>query len=141
MRFAEPKIRKSDELELSGRSRRRLSLAQPDLIETVEKLQREIAWRKAVFEASNDAILVSDTDGNFIDVNRAACALTGYSRDELLAETAATLHKEQNFPPLSDLKNRILAGEEIRQETVLFTRDGRPGMRVSPVHNSSIGIT
>lgn len=125
MRFAEPKIRKSDELELSGRSRRRLSLAQPDLIETVEKLQREIAWRKAVFEASNDAILVSDTDGNFIDVNRAACALTGYSRDELLAETAATLHKEQNFPPLSDLKNRILAGEEIRQETVLFTRDGR----------------
>jgi len=125
MRFAEPKIRKSEELDLPGRRRRRLSFTHPDLGETVEKLQKAVAWRKAVFEASNDAILVSDADGNFIDVNRAACTLTGYTRDELLAETAATLHREQNFPLLSELKNRILAGEEIRQESVLFTRDGR----------------
>ncbi|RPJ63992.1 MAG: PAS domain S-box protein, partial [Dehalococcoidia bacterium] len=37
-----------------------------------------------IFEQSRDAILITDQDGKFLDVNDAMCLLTGYSRDEIL---------------------------------------------------------
>ena len=39
---------------------------------------------QAVFENSLDAILLADDDARYVDANPAACALSGYSRDELL---------------------------------------------------------
>ncbi len=39
---------------------------------------------KAVFDNTQDAILLADDDARYVDVNAAACELTGYSRDELL---------------------------------------------------------
>ena len=43
---------------------------------------------RALFEGAADAIVVVDGDGQFIDVNPAMSALTGYTRDELLTFTA-----------------------------------------------------
>lgn len=37
-----------------------------------------------IFEQSKDAIFIADKDGNILDVNESMCALTGYSRDEIL---------------------------------------------------------
>ncbi|MCX6005683.1 MAG: PAS domain S-box protein, partial [Chloroflexi bacterium] len=59
---------------------------------------RDIAKRKAaeralreseekfrdIFEQSKDAILITDKDIHILDVNDSLCALTGYSRDEIL---------------------------------------------------------
>ncbi|MCL5098653.1 MAG: PAS domain S-box protein [Candidatus Omnitrophica bacterium] len=41
-------------------------------------------WLEALFTHTAQAILVHAMDGHFIDVNPAACAILGYSRDELL---------------------------------------------------------
>ncbi|MBA3415331.1 MAG: PAS domain-containing protein [Chloroflexia bacterium] len=40
---------------------------------------------RALFERSPDAIVVVAADGTVVDANRAACALLGYRRDEMLA--------------------------------------------------------
>ncbi|MBC7783464.1 MAG: PAS domain S-box protein [Burkholderiales bacterium] len=39
---------------------------------------------RAVFENTQDAILLTDDTARYIDVNAAACALTGYTREQLL---------------------------------------------------------
>ena len=42
---------------------------------------------EAIFENSRDAILLADDDALYVDANPAACAMTGYPRDELLGMT------------------------------------------------------
>jgi PAS domain S-box-containing protein len=42
---------------------------------------------QALFDHTLDAILLADDQGHYIDVNPAACALFGYSREELLQRT------------------------------------------------------
>jgi PAS domain S-box-containing protein len=39
---------------------------------------------QAVFDGAFEAIIISNDDGRYIDVNPAACQLVGYTRDELL---------------------------------------------------------
>ncbi|HZZ35051.1 MAG TPA: PAS domain S-box protein [Caulobacteraceae bacterium] len=40
-------------------------------------------WRE-LFEASGDAIFITDRDNRYVEVNPAACALLGFERDELI---------------------------------------------------------
>jgi PAS domain S-box-containing protein len=92
---------------------------------TAENLQRALDWQKAIFEGSQDAILISDIDSKFVDVNTAACKLTGYSKEELLKMRPPDLQANADFPRLEALHNRILAGEDLEGETKIRTKDGR----------------
>jgi two-component system cell cycle sensor histidine kinase/response regulator CckA len=47
------------------------------------------AQLRAVFENALDSILIADDQGRYVDVNPAACALLGASKDELLGRSAA----------------------------------------------------
>jgi two-component system cell cycle sensor histidine kinase/response regulator CckA len=47
-------------------------------------------WR-ALFDALADPIYVQDADGRFLEINRAAVEMHGYSREELLGATPALL--------------------------------------------------
>ena len=50
-----------------------------------EEALRESEERyRVLFETAKDAIFVCDKTGKFVDVNRAACEVLGYSREELL---------------------------------------------------------
>jgi PAS domain S-box-containing protein len=51
--------------------------------ETLRQLQKSNERFRLLFERSMDAILISDDDGRFLEVNNAACALLGYDPDEL----------------------------------------------------------
>jgi PAS domain S-box-containing protein len=46
---------------------------------------------RTLFESSNDVVFILDLDGNFIDVNPAAYARLGYTREELLSMNIGTL--------------------------------------------------
>ena len=50
---------------------------------TIELLKSESRFRRYI-ENAPDGIFVADTDGRYIDVNPAGCAMVGYSREELL---------------------------------------------------------
>lgn len=52
--------------------------------ETLRALQKSNERFRLLFERSMDAILISDDEGKFLEVNKAACALLDFSREELL---------------------------------------------------------
>jgi len=58
------------------------------------------------------SVLVADDDAHYVDANAAACALSGYTREELLAMTIWDLTPEQRVPRDRRLWDR-------------FKRDGR----------------
>src|SRR5947209_20594187 len=39
---------------------------------------------RAIFEATGDGVIISDMDGNLVDVNPALCRMHGYSREDML---------------------------------------------------------
>ncbi|MFH1687055.1 MAG: PAS domain S-box protein [bacterium] len=49
-----------------------------------------------LFELSNDAVIIHDTSGKILDVNRRACEMLAYSREQMLAMTVLDLHPEQS---------------------------------------------
>jgi PAS domain S-box-containing protein len=62
-----------------------------DRTQAEEELRRSRALFKAIFDNAQDAIMIADDEGRFVNVNPAACQLTGYSRDELLQQTIMDL--------------------------------------------------
>ena len=58
-------------------------------------LESEAKFRSYV-ESAPDGIFVSDQYGNYIDVNKAACNITGYGRDELLKMSLVDITFEED---------------------------------------------
>lgn len=52
--------------------------------EAEASLRDSEARLRMLFEFSRDAIVVTNSEGHYVDANRAACELLGYSREELL---------------------------------------------------------
>jgi len=92
-------------------------------IRHLEELQAERDWTHTLFEGSNDAILISDSDANFVQVNQAACELTGYEREELLSMCIPDLHEEVDLHAYQDHHDQILAGEPATTEAKLLRSD------------------
>jgi len=53
-------------------------------IKSKEKIQESEVKYRSLFEESLDAIIITSRSGKFIDVNRAAYTLLGYTKDELI---------------------------------------------------------
>lgn len=52
----------------------------------------EIQLAATVFDASSDAIFITDSDNRIISVNAAFCEITGYSAQEVIGQTPAILN-------------------------------------------------
>ncbi len=81
-------------------------------------------WLEAIFEGSRDAIFLSDGEGRFLAANRAASALTGYSRDELLSMSIPDLHDAADLHAYNSFHERILAGEAMLSKAAIRRKDG-----------------
>ena len=92
-------------------------------IRHLEELQAERDWTHTLFEGSNDAIFISDSDANFVQVNQAACQLTGYERKELLSMRIPDLHEETDLQAYRDYHDQIIAGEPTISEAKLLRSD------------------
>lgn len=65
----------------------------------------------AIFEGTPEGILIAELETKrFRWVNPAACALFGYSRDELLGLTVRDIHPQQDLPAVLDLYQALLDG-------------------------------
>ncbi len=56
----------------------------PDVSQSEEQFRRNYECLRRLFEHAGDAIFVHGLDGQFTDVNRAACEMLGYTREEFL---------------------------------------------------------
>ena len=77
---------------------------------------------RAVFEVALDAMLLADDSGRCVDVNPAACALLGASRDELLAGGAVELGADREAAARA--WTELLAAGTWRGEWQLRRADG-----------------
>ena len=92
-------------------------------IRHLEELQAERDWTHTLFEGSNDAIFISDSDANFVQVNQAACELTGYEREELLSMCISDLREKVDRHGYQDYHDQILAGEPATSDARLLRSD------------------
>ena len=88
------------------------------------KIKESLQWWKSIFEGSRDAIFITGTDSRFVDVNQAASALTGYSKEELLGMSIPDLHEDVDLHAYKMFFDRIMSGESIISEAPLLTKNG-----------------
>ena len=103
-----------------------------------ERLRRSSDMYRAYFTASPLAVFVADTHGRYLEVNGAACALTGYAREELLRMAIPDLMgSDQESADLGNRLTRLLALGAGRNEIRIRRKDGQ--VLHCLVHAATIG--
>ncbi len=90
-----------------------------------EELRLSEEKYKAIFDGSRDAIFITGEDSRFVEINKAACSLSGYSREELLKMGIPDLHEESDLYAYKTYFHRIMSGEQITSEAKILRKDGR----------------
>lgn len=79
---------------------------------------------RMTIESAQEAICLSDGFGRMLEVNPAACALLGYSREELLAIDGRALVPESGMAEVLAMRERVRAGETVIRDWTLVRKDG-----------------
>jgi PAS domain S-box-containing protein len=108
-----------------------------DLRRSEEALRQGAELYRAYFTASPIALFVSDTQGRYLEVNGAACALTGYAREELVGMSIADLLAGEDPRGLGERLVGLLAVGAGRSEVRIQRKDG--SLRHCLVHASTVG--
>ena len=109
----------------------------------VERLRATAALRESgdlystYFTASPLALFVSDSRGRYLEVNGAACALTGYSREQLVSMSLAEVLAGGDAPQLAERLLGLIALGAGSNEVQIRRRDG--SVRSCLVHASTVG--
>jgi len=116
-------------LELEGLHRSMATMVQLLNQRYVKLMESEQRFR-ALFNGSNDAIFVREiVPGNprapFVEVNEAACALLGYSREDLLTRNVYDLSPARLEDSLDRARKALSAQGNVLVDGVHLTRDGR----------------
>lgn len=105
---------------------------------SIERLNKEITERKKaeeaivasenkykqLFEASNDAIIIAEPKTKmFIDCNKKAEELSGYTKQEFLSMRVDQFHPEDRLIDTMEVFNKQAAGMSIIVETEILTKD------------------
>lgn len=86
-----------------------------------ERLRRIAVEARALVEQASDGIFITTPTGRHIDVNESACAMLGYSREELLGRTTRDVMAPDEPPPNLEA---LVAGENVVRELRLRRKDG-----------------
>ncbi|MDP9222964.1 MAG: PAS domain S-box protein [Actinomycetota bacterium] len=89
----------------------------------VRRLRRSQARVRDLMDHASDAIFVID-GGRYVEVNRAACSMTGYSREELLTMELETLSPLDHVDSQADAFVPDGAGETMISKSKLVRKDG-----------------
>ncbi|HEX8298428.1 MAG TPA: PAS domain S-box protein [Rubricoccaceae bacterium] len=92
-----------------------------DLRASQERLSQNQARLKAIFEGSLDSIFLADDAGRYVDVNPAAAALLGYTREELLRLGVRDIWPPEMQPDF-DERWKVLRAQGSRTGEFMFQR-------------------
>jgi PAS domain S-box-containing protein len=92
-----------------------------------EEAERRSSRRLAAYiDVATDAIFSLDANGRVVSFNPAACALSGYSWEELSGRSALKLLAPESIAPIQEALQTIWAGGAVEQIDAEFLRkDGR----------------
>lgn len=103
------------------------------LLETAHRLARRQAEQalgetrsrlQALLDHAQDAFLLADDEGHYIDANSAACVLTGYSYAELLRLSVYDLTPPADRPKLPNAWQLFIQAGTWRSEFTILRKDG-----------------
>jgi two-component system, LuxR family, sensor kinase FixL len=120
-----------------------LSILTSHVAGAVERLRATAALRESgdlystYFTASPLALFVADAHGRYLEVNGAACALTGYSREQLARMSLADVVAGGDAPQLAERLLGLIALGAGSNEIQIRRRDG--SVRSCLVHASTVG--
>ena len=110
---------------LTTQRRRTLDQANAELRRLRSEAERFAAHTHEVIELAPDAFFLSNLDARFTDVNRAACRLLGYDRDELLGMRIFDIIPAEDAARLEATRHDLLVpGATIQNEWRLKRKDG-----------------
>ncbi len=89
-----------------------------------EALRESESSFRMLFEQATDGVFVTDPVGAMLDANEAACAMTGYPRDEILRLTVRDLVHPDEVGRIEPEIARLATGEIITSEWSLRRKDG-----------------
>lgn len=90
-----------------------------------EQALRESEERfRHLFEQASDGIVMADMTGHYLDVNRRACQMLGYSREELLRMRVTDILTPHDYLRLKDIRADLLEGHRHSGEWKLRKKDG-----------------
>jgi len=80
---------------------------------------------RVLMEQASDAIIIADVKGNFLEVNRRATELLGYTRKELVGMTPLDIHPKEEHQRVTQHFAGIAAGQiEALYNTSVLTKKG-----------------
>jgi PAS domain S-box-containing protein len=79
---------------------------------------------RVIFEEASDGIALAEPSGRYVSVNARLCEMVGRAREELLSMTIADLVAPEELPRLSQIKEKLLAGESDLSEWKILRGDG-----------------
>jgi len=88
-----------------------------------EIIRSEMKYR-ALFEKSNDAVLIHDLTGKVLDVNDKACEMFGYAKEELMKINIIDLIVPDDAEKSIESMFKIKENKTWRNETRMFRSDG-----------------
>ena len=94
-----------------------------DLRDAQTRLAKSEAHYRAVLHSAQDAILVSDYDtAHFVEVNRGACQLFGYTREEFASITGRMLHPASVSDTVDIISKALVANGWADHDCVVMQR-------------------
>ncbi|MBN2820305.1 MAG: PAS domain S-box protein [Bacteroidales bacterium] len=80
---------------------------------------------RSIIEQAADAVFLCTAQAKIIDVNKQACRILGYSRDELLTKTIMDLDDSvETYESLDTMKERIKPGKAVNIESKYVHKNG-----------------
>ena len=90
-----------------------------------EVLMESEANYRNLINGMDESVWVIDFDGNFLEVNNAAVAILGYSREELQSLGIKGIDNYLKAEQVKNLMSRVISGDTPIFETVHTTKDGK----------------
>jgi PAS domain S-box-containing protein len=81
---------------------------------------------RILFDSASDGIVIADNKGRQVDVNLKACAITGYSREEMLLMNITDNFYEDELQTFPIKWKELYAGKTILSERKIRRKDGSP---------------
>jgi len=79
---------------------------------------------RTIFESANDAIYLTNLNGQFLEVNQVACDRLGYSRSELLQMGPKDIDSFDDVAQVENRINQMLQHGHLLFETITVRKDG-----------------
>ena len=92
--------------------------------EALEELELSEERYRSLIEQASDAIMITDTLGNFLDVNSSLCDMFGYDKEELLRTNIRNLIDPKQLKKEPMRFDRLVKGEHVFSQRGMVHKNG-----------------